>query len=104
MSNLSPNNQPQVQVAHDHPTMKTFVNIGLVLAVITAVEFGIISLHGMRGVVIAVLAVLSLVKFYLVISYFMHLKFDAKVLTWVFVPGVLLATGITTALRFILQH
>lgn len=104
MSNLSTHNQPQVQVAHDHPTMKTFVNIGIVLAVITAIEFGIIYLEGMKGVVIGVLAVLSLVKFYLVVNYFMHLKFDKKVLSWVFAFGVVLAVLITTALRFVLQH
>ncbi|MFZ5817768.1 MAG: cytochrome C oxidase subunit IV family protein [Bacillota bacterium] len=92
--------QPQVQ-GHAHPTTGTFITVGVVLAVITAVEFGILYLKGMSNLVLAVLALLSVLKFYLVATYFMHLRFDAKLVSGVFVVGVVLATLITIALKFV---
>lgn len=94
--------QAQAQVkAHAHPTTKTFVQIGVILAVITAIEFGIIYLKGFSGLVITALVLLSVVKFALVALYFMHLRFDARILTGIFAVGVTLATLITIAVKFI---
>ena len=42
--------------------------------------------------------VLSVVKFALVAMFFMHLKFDHRLFSTMFVVGVLLATGILIAL------
>lgn len=92
--------QAQVK-AHAHPTTKTFVQIGVILAIITAIEFGIIYLKGFSTLVIIALAALSVVKFALVALYFMHLRFDARILTGIFAVGVVLATLITIAVKFI---
>ena len=59
-----------------HPTPATFVKVGAVLAVITAVEFLILYVRGMSALVVTILAVLSAAKFFLVAAYFMHLRFD----------------------------
>lgn len=101
MAKTQTNASTKVEVVHNHPTMRTFVNIGLVLAVITAIEFGIVYLEGMRAAVVAVLFILSLWKFYLVVAYFMHLKFDGKILSGVFAVGAILATLILIAQKFI---
>lgn len=90
--------QPQ---AHNHPTPQTFVKIGAVLFVITAIEFGIVYLGLPRTLVVTVLTVLSVLKFILVGGYFMHLKFDNKFLGWTFAVGVVLATLITIAQKFV---
>lgn len=88
--------------AHAHPTTKTFLVIGAILAVITAVEFGILYVTSLgRTLMITILVLLSVVKFGLVAAYFMHLKFDARILTVVFTVGVVLATLITIAVKFI---
>lgn len=93
--------QPQVQ-GHAHPTTRTFVVVGLVLAVITAVEFGILYVTDLgRTLMLVALAVLSVIKFGLVGAYFMHLRFEPKLLAGVFAVGVVLATLITIAVRFI---
>ncbi len=100
MGNATHKTQAEAQ-AHNHPTAQTFVKIGLILFVITAIEFGIVYIQGIRGIVVTVLAVLSVLKFILVGGYFMHLKFDHKFLTWAFAVGVVLATLITIAQKFV---
>jgi cytochrome c oxidase subunit IV len=84
-----------------HPTMKTFFAIGAVLFVLTGIEFSIVYLQGMKLLVVAALGILSVVKFFLVAGYFMHLKWDSKLLTWVFTVGVVLALLIAVAQKFV---
>lgn len=87
--------------AHSHPAPSTFYRIAAILFVITAIEFAIVYLEGLQALILAVLAVLSVVKFALVAAYFMHLKFDAKILGWVFAFGTVLGTAITVALKLV---
>ena len=47
--------------------------------------------------------VLSAAKFVLVVGFFMHLKFDSKVFTGVFVAGLVLAVFMVSALM-VLYH
>jgi cytochrome c oxidase subunit 4 len=47
--------------------------------------------------------VLSAGKFILVVMFFMHLKFDSKVFTAVFMAGLILATFMVTALVLLYQ-
>jgi cytochrome c oxidase subunit 4 len=90
-------------VEQSHPTFRTFVTVGLVLFALTGAEFGIVYLTGLRPYVLAGLAVLATLKFFLVASYFMHLKWDARLLRWAFVVGLALAVLITIAQRFVNQ-
>jgi cytochrome c oxidase subunit 4 len=102
MPKIQDRTQTQVVTkSESHPTMKTFFAIGGVLFVITAIEFGIISFQGMRPLIVTILFALSAVKFFLVASYFMHLKWDGKLLSWVFAVGVVLALLITLAQKFV---
>lgn len=84
-----------------HPTARTFVNVGAVLFLLTAAEFGIVYLEGMRSFVVALLVILATAKFYLVASYFMHLRFDHKLLSWAFAVGLVLAILITVAQKYV---
>ncbi|MEW8979242.1 MAG: cytochrome C oxidase subunit IV family protein [Symbiobacterium sp.] len=101
-SGLSAGQQAKVTpLRRNHPTARTFVAVGAVLAVITAAEFLILYVQGMSTLVVTVLALLSFAKFALVAGYFMHLRFDARLLTAVFAVGITLALLITVALKFI---
>jgi cytochrome c oxidase subunit IV len=78
-----------------HPTPRQYVNIAVVLAVLTALEvstfffdFGVIA--------IPLLIVLMVVKFIYVAGYFMHLKYDAKVFSRMMYSGLFLALGLYT--------
>lgn len=87
---------------HDsrHPTFKQYVTIAIILFAITAVEFLIIIPEGLKGsgVVIAPLVALSALKFAIVIMFYMHLKFDNRLLGSVFITGLVLAFAAGSAL------
>lgn len=88
---------------HVVPT-STYLKVGLILAVITAVEFGIVYVEALRSVLIPLLVLLSAGKFALVAGYFMHLKFDRRVLTGFFIVGIALAMATYLALAVIFRY
>jgi cytochrome c oxidase subunit 4 len=75
-----------------HPTDAQYMKIALVLAAITAVEVGIYYVKAQLGLVFApILISMAAVKFFLVGAFFMHLRFDNRVLRRFFVTGIVLA-------------
>ena len=59
-----------------HPSTREYVRVGLILVALTCLEVWL-SYSSMAGAtLIAALLTLTLIKFLLVIGYFMHLKFD----------------------------
>lgn len=92
-------------MAQDHNSHKGgigfYVFVLMVLSVITYVEFAIVEYEISwlnRGWTIALLAILSLVKFFMVIWFFMHLKDDNKTYTGFFSSGMVIAMGTFIAL------
>lgn len=90
-----------------HPTLKQYVAIAIFLFVVTLVEFVIIlPQDGFLGIprfagagwTIAPLAILSAIKFAAVIFFYMHLKFDNPLLTWIFLGGLALGVAVVFAL------
>jgi len=83
-----------------HPTFKQYVVVAIILFLITIAEFFIIypkpHIHGVPLVV--TLVGLSAIKFGIVISFYMHLKFDARMFTWIFLGGLALAFAVAIAL------
>lgn len=78
-----------------------YVFVLIVLSVITYIEFAIVEYEIAwlnRGWTLALLAVLSLVKFFMVIWFFMHLKDDNKTYTGFFSSGMVIAMGTFIAL------
>ena len=83
-----------------HPTFKQYVVVAIFLFAITLVEFLIIVPENFRGAgwTLAPLVILSVVKFAVVILFYMHLKFDNRMLTWIFLGGLFLGLSVTMAL------
>lgn len=75
-----------------------YVQIAMILAVITGVEVVLVYLPLPAWVVISSLALLSAVKFMFVIFYFMHLRWDKLFCTILFFIGLILAAGTMWAL------
>ncbi len=73
-----------------HPGPLEYVKIGLILAVITAVEVGIYYIEAIEDALVPILIVLSALKFTLVVMWFMHLRFDSRLFSWLFVGGLVL--------------
>ncbi len=70
---------------------KKYAQVFLALAVITAVEVGLTFVGLPRGSMTALFLLLSLGKASLVASFYMHLRDDPSIYTWVFVlPAALL--------------
>ena len=82
-----------------HPTFRQYVFIALILFVITLVEFLIIVPESLQGssLVVAPLFILSILKFAIVIGWYMHLRFDPRMFTTVFLAGLFLALLVVSA-------
>ncbi len=80
-----------VHAGHTHPSAMTYIIIGVVLTILTAVEIGVYYVPSLTGVLIPLLFVLAAVKFFFVVGWYMHLRFDSKILTWVFLGGLFTA-------------
>ena len=67
-----------------HPTWRTYVVVGFILTAITAIEVAIFYVPSLSRVLIPTLLILSALKFFIVVMWYMHLKFDSKVFGRVF--------------------
>ena len=78
---------------HTHPGVGQYVEIGVILAVMTLLEVLIFEFMDSIGTAIGVpaLVVLTVLKFVLVVMWFMHLRFDHKMFRRFFYVGVLLS-------------
>ena len=74
---------------HDgHPSPKEYVRIGVILGVLTALEIGASYAGVSTGILIPTLFILAVVKFALVVMWFMHLRFDDRRYARFFVMGL----------------
>lgn len=86
----------------EYPSDWRYVKVAIVLALITAVEVDT-YVHDDLWEPILVPALLGMMalKFFGVAWYFMHLKYDKKVLTWSFYSGVVLALLVYLVVLFV---
>lgn len=83
---------------HEPSKFHIYVQIAMLLAVITSIEIVLIYLPFAKWLVVTGLVVLSAIKFLYVIFYFMHLKWDKVFCTILFFIGLVLAGGTLWAL------
>ena len=83
---------------HPHPGAKEYLAIAVVLTVITAVEVAIFYVPQMKPVLVPSLLTLSALKFSLVAMFYMHLKFDHRLFSWLFVVPMVIAAAVILAL------
>ena len=82
-----------------HATVQTYIKVAVALGILTAVEIGALYVPGIPShALVALLLVFSVVKFGLVVAFFMHLRYDNKVLTALFVGPLLIAMFIILTL------
>jgi cytochrome c oxidase subunit 4 len=84
---------------HDHPSDMLYVKVALILAAITGLETFTYfeSVFEFGEALVPVLLVCMAAKFYLIARYFMHLKFDNKVLQRFFLIGLMIALAVYMA-------
>jgi cytochrome c oxidase subunit 4 len=113
---MSTDTAPTAAVADDHAhddhshglSDLGYVKIAGFLAVVTGAEVAWSYLHWGDGVGYTIaevggLLLMMAVKFFVVASFFMHLKFDSKLLTGLFYFGLGLAASVYLAVLFSMQ-
>ncbi|MBW3605942.1 MAG: cytochrome C oxidase subunit IV family protein [Actinobacteria bacterium] len=81
----------------DHPDSSQYIVIGIILAVFTAIEVAI-SFAAVPGeIAVPALIILTVLKFLLVVMWFMHLRFDSGWFRRLFVFGLGVALAIYAA-------
>lgn len=91
---------------HQGLSDRQYVYVALILAALTATEVSTYFVD-FGPLFMPVLLVLMVVKFVTVVSYFMHLKFDNKLFSYLFYSGLILAIsvyiGFLATFKFFLQ-
>jgi cytochrome c oxidase subunit IV len=81
----------QVDHTSGHPTWRTYVVVGFILTAITGLEVALFYIPSAAGILVPALLTLSAIKFAIVVLFYMHLKFDDRLFSRVFVAPLFLA-------------
>jgi cytochrome c oxidase subunit 4 len=79
--------------AHVGGTQRTFIYVWGWLLAITGVEVVLAYQHLAIKVMLTLLMMLSIVKATLIISYFMHLRYERRSLAWTLMPALVFVVG-----------
>ncbi len=73
-----------------HPSPREYVRIAVILAIVTAAEVAIYYIDWVheRGLLIPLLFLFAVIKFSLVVLWFMHLRFDSRTYARFFLMGL----------------
>jgi cytochrome c oxidase subunit 4 len=91
---------------HEHPTWKQYKWVALILFIITVVEvwaYYIPSFVASAAFKPALL-IMSAVKFYIVVMYYMHLKYDHKLFKALFTGPLIIAACTLIALLYLFKQ
>lgn len=80
----------------DHPSIAQYWKIAGLLGVLTAIEVALFYIDealGLGGINVVLLIILALLKFVIVVGWYMHLRFERPLLNRFFAGGFLLAVG-----------
>jgi cytochrome c oxidase subunit 4 len=91
--------QPEQGAAH--PTVGVYLRVAAALVILTVLEVGVFYVPAFRPVLVPVLLVLSAAKFALVVMFYMHLRADSRVFSFLFGAPFVLAVVVLVALLFL---
>jgi cytochrome c oxidase subunit 4 len=94
----APSHEPEAHAAGEHASVATYVKVAVVLAAVTALEVGVVYVRALAPIVVPLLLAMAVAKFALVALFFMHLKYDARALSTVFVGPLVIAIGLGISL------
>jgi cytochrome c oxidase subunit 4 len=91
------------------PSDSYFIRIALILALVTALEtstywWGSWFDGNLDRAVVPALLIMMAIKFVMIVSVFMHLKFDSKVFSFMFYTGLVLAIFVYMVFLFTFQY
>jgi cytochrome c oxidase subunit 4 len=86
----SPTDTEADELAH-HPGPREYVKVAVILAVVTALEVAIYYITSLQDLLVPLLLAFAFIKFFLVATWFMHLRFDSHLFRRLFLTGLVLA-------------
>jgi cytochrome c oxidase subunit 4 len=81
-----------------HASVGTYVKVAGILCAVTLIEYLALYIRALTPILVPLLLVLSAGKFALVVLFFMHLRYDSRVLTILFVGPLVIAAVLVVAL------
>ena len=92
--------------AHAHPTWKQYKWVALILTAITVVEVWVYYIPSFTRTKLFVpsLLIMSAVKFAIVVLFYMHLKYDARLFRALFTGPLIIAVVTLISLMFLFGH
>jgi cytochrome c oxidase subunit 4 len=87
---MTMNTETETHEAEHGMSNAGYVRIALILAAITALEVSTYYVD-FGPFFMPSLMIMMVIKFLMVVSYFMHLKFDNRLFSWLFYAGLILA-------------
>ena len=86
-----------------HPTPRTYIKVAAALGIVTGVEVWVFFIEQLEAAFVPIFLVLSAFKFVLVAMFYMHLKFDSRLFSGLFVGGLMVAAAIIVSLLGLFQ-
>ncbi|HLU52927.1 MAG TPA: cytochrome C oxidase subunit IV family protein [Acidimicrobiia bacterium] len=80
-----------------HPSIRQYWRIAALLAVLTAIEVALFYIDNaleLGAVNVALLLILAVLKFVIVVGWYMHLRFERPLLNRFFAAGLIMALGL----------
>lgn len=93
----APSHEPRPH-AGEHASVATYVKVAVILAVVTGLEVGVVYVRALAPIIVPLLLAMAVAKFALVALFFMHLRYDTRALSTVFVGPLVIAIGLGIAL------
>jgi cytochrome c oxidase subunit IV len=82
-----------------HATIKTYINVAVALTILTAIEVASLYIPGIPNwLLVTALIVMAALKFFLVVGFFMHLRYDSNIMRALFIGPLIIAVLIILAL------
>lgn len=87
-----------------HPQALTYIVVAIILTILTAFEIGVFYAPFLQAILVPLLIILAILKFILVAAFYMHLHFDSRVFSALFLFPLGLATLIIISLMLLFLY
>jgi len=81
--------QPVSHHAHELPGPATYLKLAVILGIFTIIETATYYIHISEFIITIALLFFMACKFVLVVGYYMHLKFESRLLSAIFTGGLM---------------